>query len=92
MGGALASFAPISPLEVVSVASFAAFLPTYPATCAAILAGLGSFVTLLATANCHFGGVGFVRATSTRSTRPDAGWSSRDNQCEQQRCCACDIS
>jgi hypothetical protein len=29
MGGAMASFAPISPLAIVSVASFVAFLPTY---------------------------------------------------------------
>jgi hypothetical protein len=61
------------------------------ATCTAILAGLGSFVTYLASINRHFGRVGFVRATPTRSSRPLAERSPRGGQCEQQQFCACKI-
>jgi hypothetical protein len=65
--------------------------PKPPAICAAILAGLGSFVTHLASTNRHFGRIGFVRAASTRLTRLGTERSPRDHQCEQQQFYACKI-
>jgi hypothetical protein len=82
--GGLASFAPFPRLAGGSVASFVAFSPGPRTARAAILAGLGSFVTSHAPANCHSGSIGFVRAAFHAVDSPPAGRSARDGQCVTQ--------
>jgi hypothetical protein len=87
----MASFAPIAPLAVDSVASFVAFFHDPPTARPAILAGLGSFVTISPPPTGILAALASFARLRIRSIRLVADRSSRDNQCVQQYFRACNV-